>query len=204
MRLVPRKHFRTAFILSVLVGIAWRTTCIISGEYAASYMIPVGQLDCWALGGLTALNIKEKGKNDSLMWLEIVLGVCGVIALTIYNAQISCCSFGDSYQLWHSSEGYTHNVLTGNIHLIIAVLSVGLLRYCVDTSRMHPVLSATPLVALGGMTYELYCFHYPIKCIVKNYISNEVLMVFIALVLTLLVAILWDRLAMPVVKRLMK
>ena len=201
IRLVPRRHLRTAFILSVLVGIAWRTTCILTGKYAASYMIPVGQLDCWALGGLSALNIKEKGKNDKLMWSEILFGVCGVIALTLYNAQITSCTVGESYQLWHSSGGYIHNVLTGNIHLIIAVLSVGLLRYCVDITRKHPILSAAPLVTLGGMSYELYCFHYPIIVAVKHFIHNETTMVIVAMITTCIIAMLWNKLAMPVIRK---
>lgn len=204
MRLVPRRHLRIAMVFSVFLGIAWRTTCILTGKYEASYMIPVGQLDCWTLGGLAALSIKEKGKNDFLMWLEIVLGLCGVIALTLYNTQISGLDIEDSYQLWHSSEGYTHNVLTGNVHFVIAVLSVGLLRYCVDTSRRHPVLSAAPLVALGGMTYELYCFHYPIRYAVRHFIQNEVIMIIIALVGTLIVAYFWNKFAMPVFKRVLR
>lgn len=204
MRLVPRRHLRTAFILSVLVGIAWRTTCILTGKYEASYMIPVGQMDCWALGGLAALSIKENGKNDKLMWLEIILGVCGVIALTLYNTQIFNCTVGESYQLWHSSEGYTRNVLTGNIHLIIAVLSVGLLRYCVDTTRKHPVLSAAPLVALGGMSYELYCFHYPIKVVVKHFVHSDIFLVILALIVTYIVSLLWCRMVMPIVNKMIK
>lgn len=201
IRLVPSKHLRTAFILSVFVGIAWRTMCILDGKYAASYMIPAGQLDCWALGGLAAINIKDKGKNDLLMWSEIVLGVCGMIVLTLYNAHVSNCNYLDSYQLWHSSEGYTHNVLTGNVHFVIAVLSVGLLRYCVDTSRKHPFLSAAPLVTLGGMTYELYCFHYPIRYVANHFVHNQVLMMIIALVVTMIVAYIWIKLVMLLVKR---
>ena len=71
---------------------------------AASYVIPIGQLDCWALGGLLALNIKEKGKSNVVMLLEITLGILGIVGLTIYNAFLSGCSIGESYQLWHSSS----------------------------------------------------------------------------------------------------
>ena len=87
---------------------------------AASYVIPIGQLDCWALGGLLALNIKEKGKSNVVMLLEITLGNirhCRInhlqcISLELFNRE--------SYQLWHSSGGYVHNILTGNIHFVIA------------------------------------------------------------------------------------
>ena len=164
-------------------------------------MIPLGQLDCWALGGLAALNMNGKGKKDSLMWLEIAVGLCGIVALTLYNAHISDCSFGESYQLWHSAGGYIHNVVTGNIHIVIALLSVGLLRYCADTTRKHPVLSAAPMVMLGGMTYELYCFHYPIQVVSKHIIHNDLLIVIAALLATCVVAMLWNRLVMPVFKK---
>ena len=171
---------------------------------AASYVIPIGQLDCWALGGLLALNIKEKGKSNVVMFLEITLGILGIVGLTIYNAFLSGCSIGESYQLWHSSGGYVHNILTGNIHFVIALLSVGILRFCIDTTRHHPILSSAPLVALGGMTYELYCFHYPIKVFVKHLIQNDYLMVIAALIATCIVTLLWSRYAMPVFKKIIK
>ncbi len=56
---------------------------------AASYVIPIGQLDCWALGGLLALNIKEKGKSNVVMLLEITLGILGIVGIN----HLQCISF---------------------------------------------------------------------------------------------------------------
>ena len=206
LRLVPTKHLRKAFVISLIIGILWRTLFILiwPNNPSISYMIPIGQLDSWAIGGLVALNVHEKGKEHRIVWTEIVIGLIGIIALTLYNAHRSNCGIPEAYQLWHSSKGYMLNPITGNIHLFIAILTAGTLRYCISTENKHRLLSSAPLVALGGMTYELYCLHYPIQYFVKYFIHNELLIMITAIVVTCLVVLLWDKLAMPVVKRLLK
>lgn len=206
LRIVPKKHLRLAFVLSICAGILWRTLFIIfrPDNASISYMIPVGQLDSWALGGLVALNVSEKGNNSKIALFEIILGVIGVLALTGYNAYLKNVGLYDSYQLWHSSEGYILNPITGNIHFLIALFAAGLLRYCIDTTKKHPILSSAPLVALGGMSYELYCFHYPIRYVSKHFLHNEIIMVLVALLATYAVSFLWNKMAMPIIKRVIK
>ena len=206
MRLIPNKHLRVAFILSIGVGLLWRTLfiCFRPDNAAIAYMIPIGQLDSWALGGLVALNIREKGNRSRTAIIEIVIGVVGIIALTGYNAYLKNEGFYNAYQLWHSASGYILNPITGNIHFLIALLSAGLLRYCIDTTKKHPILSAAPLVALGGMSYELYCFHFPIRYVARHFIQNEIIMIIAALIATYIVSVLWVKLAMPVIKRVIK
>lgn len=206
LKFVPAKHLQKAFVISVIVGILWRTlfVLIIPSNPSISYMIPIGQLDSWAIGGLIALSVHKKRKNNRIVWTEIAIGLIGIVALTLYNAQYSNCGLLEAYQLWHSSNGYMLNPITGNIHLFIAILTAGILRYCIDTEKKHRVLSAAPLVALGGMTYELYCFHYPIRYVAKYFVHNDFLMIITALVATYLVALLWNKLAMPVVRRVLK
>ena len=97
-----------------------------------------------------------------------------------------------------------HNPLTGNVHFFIALLFAGVLRYCIDVNRKHPILSAAPLVVFGGMTYELYCFHFPIRYAVNHYIQNDVLLVLIALFATLVVSLLWKNWAMPIVNKILR
>lgn len=167
-------------------------------------MIPIGMMDSWALGGLVALNEKEKGENSKLMWTEIVVGLFGVVLLTVYNASLHDCSFGESYQLYRTASGYMQNPLTGQTYFFVALFFAGLLRYCTDTKIKHPILSATPLVALGGMTYELYCFHYPVRYAAKHFIHNDVLMVNTALIATYVVTVLWNKLAMPIVQKIIR
>ena len=164
-------------------------------------MIPIGQLDCWSIGGLLALNVKEKENNNKAMWAELVLGLAGIIAIIAYNANAHSTSFTEGYQLFKGAEGYMDNPITGNIHFFIALLSVGLLRYCIDTIKKHPILSAAPLVSLGGMTYELYCFHYPIRFVADYFIANKVLMVIAALIATIVTSMIWNKWVIPVIKR---
>lgn len=206
LRFVPRKHLKTAFVISLLIGIFWRTFFIIyvPENISIAYMIPVGMLDSWALGGLVALNMQEKGENKKVMWMELAIGLLGIVLLTLYNASLHKCGFGESYQLYSTAKGYMHNPLTGNTYFFIALLSAGLLRYCTDTNFKHPFFSAGPLVVLGGMTYELYCFHFPVRYAAKHFIQDDVLMVVVALIATYIVTVLWNKLAMPIVHKFIK
>lgn len=203
LRLVPRRHLRVAFISSLCIGLLWRSLFIlfVSDNVSIAYMIPIGQMDCWALGGLVALNISDNGQNNKIMWAELLIGAIGIVAITIYNASLHQCSITEAYQLYHSAEGYMHNPITGNILFFIALLSAGFLRYCIDSTKRHPILSAAPLVVLGGMTYELYCFHYPIRFVADHFIENDILMVLAALIATIVVSMLWNKWAMPIIKR---
>lgn len=206
LRYIPRKHLKTVFVVLLLVGILWRTVFVICvpDNISIAYMIPIGMLDSWALGGLVALNMKEKGENKKVMWMEIAIGLLGIVLLTLYNASLHECSIGESYQLYGTAQGYMHNALTGNTYFFVALLFAGLLRYCTDTKIKHPILSAVPLVALGGMTYELYCFHYPVCYAVKHFIHNDVLMVVVALIATYVITVLWNKLAMPLVQKIIR
>lgn len=139
-----------------------------------SYMIPIGQLDCWSIGGLLALIVNQNGNNNKVMWLELVLGLAGILAIIAYNAYVHSTTFAEGYQLFKSAEGYMDNPISGNIHFFIALLFAGFLRYCIDTTKKHPILSAVPLVGLGGMTYELYCFHLSNKSFGKACYSQSI------------------------------
>lgn len=206
MRFIPRKRLRTAFIASLIIGLLFRTSFILlrPDNMLLSYMIPIGQLDCWAIGGLLALNVKEKGNNNRIMWIELLLGLSGIIAIIAYNAYVHSTSFTDAFQLYKSADGYMDNPITGNIHFFIALLSVGLLRYCIDTTKTHPVVSSVPLVALGGMTYELYCFHYPILTFVKKVIHDQFLILITAFFITLVVSMIWRKCVIPQINKVLK
>jgi len=204
LRFVKKEQLKAAFITTLIIGLIWRTTFILlkPDNPSLAYVIPVGQLDSWSIGGLIALNVNNKGQNSKLMWSELLVGFAGILLVIVLNAHLLNTSIADGYLGFRSAKGYMSHPLTGNIHLFIAILSAGLLRYCLDEKRRHPILSSVPLVALGGMTYELYCFHYPIKVVVKHFINNEVLMVVLALIATYLVTVLWNKLAMPVVRKI--
>ena len=206
LKCVSKEKLRITFITTLVAGLIWRTAFILwkPENIALSYVIPVGLLDCWSVGGLLSMSIRKRGSNNKIMWSELLLGVLGIMAMVCYNAYRHSVSWANGYMLFNSAKGYMDNVLTGNIHFFIALLSAGILRYCLDTTRNHAVLSASALVALGGMTYELYCFHYPIILLVKHIVHNPVMIILLALLITYMVAIIWCRYIMPGVNRLFK
>lgn len=204
LRFVPRERLRLTFIITLSIGLLWRTLFILGTDnLLISYMIPIGQLDCWSIGGLLALNINEKGKDNNAMWVELIVGLVGCLLIITYNALIHETTFHEGFQLFKSAGGYMDNLITGNIHFFIALSSAGFLRYCIDTTRNHPVLSAAPLVTLGGMTYELYCFHYPIIVVVRHYLDNDLVIVLSVLMLTIAASLLWRKFASPSISKLL-
>lgn len=206
MKNVPKHHLRIAFIVSLIIGLLWRTIFIIicPDNLSISYVIPFGQLDCWSIGGLLALNIEEEGLNKTRLWMDIIVGVAGLILFIGLNAIRNQCDLYSSYKLFKTASGYMDSPIIGNIHIFKGFLAAGLLRYCLDTSRKHPILSSVPLVALGGMTYELYCFHLPILALMRHFVNNPLLLVFVALLVTYAVSWLWCRFAMPVINKILK
>ncbi len=203
LKVVPRKHYRVSFIAALAIGIAWRTSLLLlkPDNISLSYVIPLGMLDSFAIGGLVALNVKENGNDDRLMWVDIMVGGIGVVLLTIYNASFHGCTVGEAYQLFHSASGYMLNPITGNTYFFVALFFAGVLRYCINTTKQHPILSYAPLVALGSMTYELYCFHFPIRTIVQHFVANEVIMIVVALIITCLVSYIWSKWLTPIISK---
>lgn len=192
---VKKRYLRTAFTATLIIGLVWRTMFVLlmPEKPEISYVIPIGQLDSWSIGGLVALNLKEKGNSTKLVWSEISIGLIGILLLIAYNAYVHDVSLLDGYLSYKSAKGYMANPLTGNIHLFIAILSAGLLRLCISGKLQNSVLSSAPLVALGGMTYELYCFHYPVKVVVKHLVHNQWLFLLLALLATYLTSLIWCR-----------
>ena len=136
------------------------------------------------------------------MYGEMLIGLVGIILLIVLNASLHQTSLSEGYLSFKSASGYMTHPLTGNIHLFIGILSAGLLRFCVDSSKKHLILSTPILVALGGMTYELYCFHYPIIVIAKHFISNHLIMVITAFIATCIVSIVWCKWITPVFNKI--
>lgn len=205
LRFVPRNYLRKFFVSTLILGLVWRTTFILlkPENVSLAYVIPIGQLDCWSLGGILAINVKQKGEqNKNRMKADLFIGICGIVALIVYNSIHNDYGILKSIEMFRNPHGYMHNIFTGNIHFFIALTTVGIVRYCMDNSLKHPLLSSLPLVALGGMTYELYCFHYPIIYCTKQLINNQLLMVFVSLLATCVVTLLWRKFATPVFNKL--
>lgn len=204
LRIVPRKYYRISFIVAISIGIGWRTTLLLlkPENISLAYVIPLGMLDSFAIGGLVALNVKEKGNNDKIMWFDILIGCIGVILVTLYNAFLHKCSVVESYQLYHNATGYMHNPITGNTYFFVALFFAGVLRYCINTDKKHPILSSAPLVTLGGMTYELYCFHFPILTITQHFVTNKVIILVVVFLASLVVSYLWNKWTNPIIKKI--
>lgn len=204
--MVPKHRLRTAFIITLCVGLSWRTLSILMfpNNISLAYVFPLGQLDCWSIGGLLALDINKCGKSNRMMYTELIIGISGVLLLVLYNAWQNDISYIKSFVRFRNPNGYMHNPITGNVHFFIALLSAGGLRYCLDTTRKHPIFSSSPLVALGGMSYELYCFHFPIVLITSHFIINPLLKLIIALLATYIISLCWCRFVMPGVNRIIK
>ncbi len=203
LKYVKKQYFRATFSATLIIGLIWRTVFIYLSpdNPSLSYVIPLGQLDSWSIGGLVALNLYEKGNSQKLLWSEIFIGLVGIILLIVLNSHLHNDSLANGYLSFRSAKGYMTNPLTGNIHLFIAILSAGLLRYCIDDKWKHPLLSSTPMVTLGEITYELYCFHYPILVVIKHFVHNKLILLLIALLTTYIVSLIWCKWINPIINK---
>jgi peptidoglycan/LPS O-acetylase OafA/YrhL len=206
LKFIPQRRLKAVFIASLCFGLLWRTFFIVvcQTNLSISYVIPLGQLDCWAIGGLLALNVRNKGLNERMMWTDILVGIVGILLMVAFNALRNHCDYYSAYKLFSTASGYMDSPLLGNVHLFKGILAAGLLRYCIDTNKKHVILSSRPLVALGGMTYELYCFHLPMISVSYYVIKNKIIMAFTALIATYLVSLLWCKFIDPLVKKVMR
>lgn len=93
----------------------------------------------------------------------------------------------------------TFDVLTADLGALLLVL--GIMRG--PQGLLHRVLSARPFVSIGRVSYEIYLWHYPVLCLLGVLNHSDWLEVgWIALPISLVLAVVAHRIAQPVITRL--
>ncbi|MCH6469243.1 acyltransferase family protein [Sinomonas terrae] len=95
----------------------------------------------------------------------------------------------------------TLDVLTADVGALLLVL--GIMRG--PQRLLHEVLSARPLASVGRVSYEIYLWHYPVLCILGVLNHSDWLEVgWIALPISVVLAVVAHRLTQPLIARLRK
>lgn len=194
LKVIPRNRLNIFFILCIIMGVIWRVGCVmLKTSSIVSYIIPIGQIDSFALGGLISLfPDSNSAKSIRRAYLIIALGLLGIFLCLLISSLLNKISFTDAFMAYHSAEGYADNVFTINIFLFMGILGSGLILLCLNYPNM-PILSSPLIVSLGGLTYLLYLVHYPLIIIVKKFVSSTWYMIIIAFLFSILVSYIYEK-----------
>lgn len=193
LKTVPKVKWTFVSYIGVLFAYVWRICSnIIFEDRTISYTIPFGLMDSYCMGSLLALNIINGKKDKKYSLLDVSIGVLGILlcfAIVGYKKDLSIL---ESYQFFGNAANYTGNPILVNIYFFVGLLSVGLLRICLNASS-NSLLSKSWIVTLGNWSYELYLFHYPIICCLGRFMENKWLLIVTALLITTLAVYLWHK-----------
>ena len=190
---IPRQYVQLSFFFLLIFAVVYRS---VSAYYAQSitlsYIMPWGMMDAFAAGGLLAFMNVENQKLKA-PWIALALGII-IFAFCVYTtAERFDVNVLDALVNYCSARGYADSPITIQIHLAMASLAFFTVWVCVCKRKHYGVLSNGLLAKLGGASYELYVFHYPIIKGVKMATSNHILIITIGLIATFAVTVIWKR-----------
>ena len=201
LRIVPRKHFRTACWIAILIAFAHR---ILVEEFTdnsyAVYILPFGQLDSFALGGLLAYDLKHGKNNMRKAVSDLIVGLAGIFVCILYLTQSKSINILSAIVTFNGTNPVS-NPLSANVFFFIGLLGIGLIRYCLLPIK-HSILPNSYMAEFGTWTYVLYIVHWPILVVAKHFMGKTVLMAISALIVSMLLAWMWMRFIEPYTAKL--
>lgn len=202
LRYVPRKMLKGVCVVTIIIAFLYRTLCVLlTDSFYMSYIVPMGQMDAFAIGCLLAINLNEDKDmlhNKRRCCWNIGIGIAGIFAFIAYLAAKKNVSLWSAYIV----GDFAGDPLTVNIFFFISLMGAGLIRYCLSNVS-HPILGSDLLVKLGTWIYVLYLFHWPIIQITKSFVDSKFLVGPISLILVITCAYLWDKYIEPHTKKLL-
>ena len=203
LRIVPRKRFKTVCWIAIFIAFAYRIlTVLFTDNSFAVYIIPFGQLDSFALGGLLAYNFKHGENSIQKSVTEILGGLIGIVFCIWFLAHDKSEGFVEVLTTFNGTNPVI-NPITANVFFFIALLGVGLLRYCLLPIK-HPILSNKLMAELGTWTYVLYIVHWPVLVASKHFNDNRLFVAVLSLIVSMFLAWAWMRFIEPRNVKLLK
>ena len=192
---IPLRSLSTTCSLMIAAALIYRMTNIYIGGcfYCTSILLP-SQLDLLAFGGLLACFKNGLIQNDKIKYLIKTSWIIGLVGLTIiiFTVGVNNGNVLSGYDLLKSPENYQMNIFTGQIFFFLALIAVGLIKFCYEykISFFHNMLSQPFLRKIGKLSYGLYLYHWPVILIVKHFINNKYLVAIIALIFSYGIALM--------------
>ena len=192
-KILPRKFLKHSFVALLLFSVVYRSACV---DYAQSitlsYIMPWGMMDAFAAGGLLAI-INVEDKKTKTPWIALALGIIGFVFCVHTTADRFDINIIDAMEFYRTASGYADNPITIQIHLAMALLAFFAVWICICKRKRFGVLSNGQMAKWGGVSYELYVFHYPIIWVLKRATSNHILIIMIGLIATIAATVIWKR-----------
>jgi peptidoglycan/LPS O-acetylase OafA/YrhL len=157
----PRRHLSTILVVAAVAAIAYRAGALAAGWNTGTPSVPtVACLDSLGLGALLAVT-RSRGLSDR--WTRWALSI-GVLLLAVSIAADQMFNQGFSTNLHVLRYAYKGMVdlRTVTQDTAIALISVWLVARASRGFRglAGKVLSSSPLVYLGTISYGVYLYHY--------------------------------------------
>ena len=202
LRYVPREKLKAVCIAVIVLAFLHRTlSVLLTDSFYLSYIVPMGQMDAFAIGCLLAINLHEDERmerNKKTCAWDIGIGLLGIVLMTVYMAVKNEVNLWDAY-IGHS---LAEDPWTVNNFFFVSLMGAGLIRYSM-TNVKHPIIGSHILVTMGKWIYTLYLFHWPIIQITKHFVDSKIMVGAISLIAVLTAAYLWDKFIEPHTKRLL-
>ncbi|WP_410481557.1 acyltransferase family protein [Pseudomonas plecoglossicida] len=146
----------------------WSGIKVSSGEHARAYFSLLARMPEFLLGGVVALGLRHR---EIPAQLSVVLGLLGAALLAISFALIDKTRF----------PGYWSVLPCVGAALVIAA----------RRGPVNKLLSTSVLVWVGGISYSLYLWHWPVLAFIRYYVGQYELnerWLFVALVASFVLA----------------
>lgn len=196
-KFVPRGKLKFTFVALFVLSVIYRSLCAIYADsITLSYTMPWGMMDAFAAGGLMAFVTVEKSKTK-LPWVALFLGLIGFGLCVYTTSERYDCNLISALVPYSSAGGYADSPLTVQIHLVMTLLSIFVVWLCVCKRRHYGILSNVHLAKLGGVTYELYVFHFPVIRILNSVCQNHFIVIIAGLFTTIAITMVWKRFIEP-------
>lgn len=196
LRFLPRRFIKSAFLLLLCFAVVYRSACTIyTNSITMSYTLPWGMIDAFAAGGLLAYI--SKTKKTVLPWTVLILGVIGFIACIYITSVRFDVDIINALVYYSTAQGYADSPITVQIHLVMVLLSFFVVWLCVIERKHYNLLSNPRISKWGKHSYELYVFHYPIIWLLQIITNNNFIIIFVGIIATFTITIIWKRFVEP-------
>lgn len=155
--LIPKRLLSWLLPLGILIFTAIAEYKLRTGAQQATYYSLLARLPAFFFGGWIALHIanvnRERGENSKKLWVTATAFTLIVIAL-----------------VWPKPTGYFPG-LAG----LIPTVAAGLIIWSGAQNKLTALLSSKTMIWVGGLSYSLYLWHWPVLAFMRYYTGAEIL-----------------------------
>jgi len=155
--LISRQWLQWLLPIAIVLLTAYAEYRLQQGIQQATYYSLLARLPAFFFGGWIALHIanvnRERGGDSKKLWVTAIAFALIVIAL-----------------VWPKPTGYFPG-LAG----LIPTVAAGLIIWSGAQNKLTALLSSKTMIWVGGLSYSLYLWHWPVLAFMRYYTGAEIL-----------------------------